>query len=589
MITLGMPRTVSAVSVEARLSNGEEAMLGEAVEFLVIIEGASSASVPTMPPMPDFTVRLLTPQPQRKSFTQIDNGRFESRSTLIWGYELRPRKIGRLTIPPVTVDVGGQKYRTEPVTLNVIRSDTKSLLIVEIVSQRESVFVEQPFDLTLRVWVRPYRQSNILLTAEQMYGLFKGQSELGPFAKQVATNNLSARTMTRKDDQGQEYQYYVYECSLNIWPDKPGPYQLEPVTITLAYPVRLRQDFFNELRVAQSRTLVEQAKAPHIIVKPIPQEGRPVSYNGAVGRFEQKDWKVWPDRTDVNRGQLITLNMEIAGKSRLDRVPAPPLAKLPELAKSFKVLDEQLAGEIKENKKVFRQQIRAIDEKTREIPPIPFSFFDPEADGGKGKFTTLLSPPMPITVHAAATLTPSEIQAPSAAGAVKSSLLTEAADSIRANYADPEQVLADQVFSPGMGWTIAMILPPVAWLTTWGLRRHRQRLQSDVAFARRRRAKADAVARLRSTPGPEGPAAQVHEALLGYVADRANLPTGGLTRADAIEHLRKAGLPSEQVHELDSLLDACEAARYAGLSGDDRQMVDRAERCIGQLERTWKR
>jgi len=585
LVGIGTVRPARGVTVEARVSS-HEVMVGEVVDLHVVIEGATQAGTPILPPMPDFTVRLVTPRPQLSSFTQIINGQITRRSTLTYVYQLRPRQTGRLTIPAIAVEVGGQTHRTQPITISVVQGETGDLLYVEFVSSRRSVYVEQPFDLTLRIWLRPFRQGNLILSGSQMWGLLKADSDFGPFTREAAANEFSHRTALRKDAQGQDREYYLYEATQQVWPDKPGPYQPEPVTISLTYPLRLERDFFGELRLARGQRIAESAKPPEITVRPIPHQDRPEVYNGAIGRYT---WKVWPDRTDVNRGQLITLNMEISGRGRLDRVPAPPLAKVAELTRSFKVLDEQLAGEMKEDKKVFRQQIRAVDEKATAIPPIPFVFFDPEADGGKGKFVTVLSERIPITVHAAAALTTDEIQAPVGFGGPKSSLLTEAADSIRANYAQADEVLVSQAFSPGSGWVFGAVCPPLVWLAVWGGRRRAMRLQTDVALARRRRARRAAERRLRQAFGHPDPATHVAEALLNYVADRANLPSGGLTRGEVIECLRNQGLPSQMVSELDELLAACEAARYAGIRGGRDEMIDRARQCIHHLERAWKR
>ena len=66
------------------------------------------------------------------------------------------------------------------------------------------------------------------------------------------------------------------------------------------------------------------------------------------------------------------------------------------------------------------------------------------------------------------------------------------------------------------------------------------------------------------------------------------LPTGGLTRTDAVERLRSDGLDDAAVDELDGLLAACEAARYAGMTASGGDVIERARNCLRRLERTWK-
>jgi len=580
--TVGRP--VEGVAVTAKVSS-REVLPGEVFQLEIEVEGDASVSAPELPTTPDFQIALVTPNPSRSSFTQIINGRITSRTTLTYVYEVRARRAGRLTIPAIGVKIGGKVYKTAPITIVAVKSETGDLLFVEFAADRESVYVEQPFELTLRIWVRPFRQGDVKLNGNQMWGLLKRGSAFGPFAKQAATNKFQVRRALRKDRQGQEHEYYLYQARQKVRPDKPGPYRPEPVSINMNYPVRLRRSVFGDLRMERGRRLAEQARPPDIVVKAVPDEGRPPTYNGAIGRYT---WKVWADRTDVRRGQLITLNMEIGGEGLLERVPAPPLAKVPELAKGFKVLDEQLAGEVKEGKKVYRQKIRATDEDVEAIPPIPFVFFDPDADQGKGRFVTVKSEPIPVTVHAAESLSPDEIVVPAAIGSVQSSLLTEAADSIRANYAEADAVLASQVFAPGPGWAVSVALPPVVWLVGWLLRRRSDRLRTDVALSRRRGARRSAEQRLGSARTSADPAGQVAEALLNYVADRANLPAGGLTRTDAVNQIRDDGAPDETIEGVNQLLAACEAARYAGVAASNDTLMTQAEQCLRQLERTWK-
>lgn len=576
--------TAMAVSVKAE-GPTHEVLPGEPFKLSVVIEGARSAATPRLPEMPGVTARLLTPSPNRQSSMQIINGRITRSQTLTYVYQLRARRVGNLVIPPISVDVAGKTHQTEPITVLVVKGQTDDLLFVEFAADRESVYVEQPFELSLRIWVRPFRQGRTVLDGKWMWGQFRDRSDFGPFAKHIASGNLSLRTDLREDSKGQKRQYYLYEAKQKVWPDKPGPYKPDPVTIVMAYPRRLEPDLFGRARMTKERRLVEQASPPKIVVKAIPGEGRPATYNGAIGRYT---WKVWADRTDVRRGQLITLNMEITGRGRLDRVPAPPLSDVAALTKHFKVLDEQLAGEVKDDKKVFRQKVRALDEQATEIPALPFVSFDPEADGGKGRFVTAMSEAIPIAVHASESLSTEDIVLPAALGPARSSLLTEAADSIRANYGEPDEVLADQVFAPGPGWAASVAAPPFVWLIGWLLRRRSDRLRDDVALARRRVARKQADRRLAEAGTEPDAIGLVADALLNYVADRANLPSGGLTRIDAVGQLRADGVPDEAVDEVDGLLSACEAARYGGVTAGGAELVERAGQCVRELERVWR-
>jgi hypothetical protein len=54
------------------------------------------------------------------------------------------------------------------------------------------------------------------------------------------------------------------------------------------------------------------------------------------------------------------------------------------------------------------------------------------------------------------------------------------------------------------------------------------------------------------------------DALLGYIADRFDLPAGALTRQEAIARLEQAGAPTDLVQQVNDVLADCEAAQFGG-------------------------
>ncbi len=131
-------------------------------------------------------------------------------------------------------------------------------------------------------------------------------------------------------------------------------------------------------------------------VLPVPSEGRPADYRGAVGQY-----KIVVDAspTDVRVGDSINLNLGIVGTGPMELVQAPPLSELPSLA-DFKISNDPLAGFVQDDAKVFSVKLRPKHANIREIPPVAFSFFNPETE----KFETVYSQSIPIQVQQADTL-----------------------------------------------------------------------------------------------------------------------------------------------------------------------------------------
>ena len=66
-------------------------------------------------------------------------------------YRVTPKAKGRVVIPPVSVEVDGETLQTKPLILNVTRSETGDLLLVELEADKDHVYVGEPSDVTLRI------------------------------------------------------------------------------------------------------------------------------------------------------------------------------------------------------------------------------------------------------------------------------------------------------------------------------------------------------------------------------------------------------------------------------------------------------
>jgi len=234
------------------------------------------------------------------------------------------------------------------------------------------------------------------------------------------------------------------------------------------------------------------------------------------------------------------------------------------------------------NAKQFTQGLRAKSEDVQSIPAIPFVYFDPQLE----QFGAAQSEPIPIKVKPAEKLAVSQIVDVTGSGPTAQAL-TEVAGGILDNYTNPEHSLWQHAFRPGWGSAAALALPPLLFALLSLVQWRRQRLRDDPSLARRRGARRSAQQALRSASNDHSanvPAA-VAAAVAGYVADRCNLPPGGLTRAEVVRQLTQRGVRAATVDEISGLLERCEALPYASLNpGGGDELAQAATRCIERLE-----
>jgi hypothetical protein len=599
--------SADAAQVRATLSS-REAYIGVPVTLHVEIDNARSHEPPAVPDTAGADVTSAG-APRRSSQTTIINGKVDERSSLTYVWQITPRHEGTFTIPPLQVKVDGRSETTLPQPFVATKSETGDLLFVEVSGQHDKVYVGQPLELKLKIWIKPYHDSEFDLTLSEgnMWQMIAEQTNWGSFTermKQLAEENKrpGGEEVLRADDSGQERSYYLYEIDATIYPKRPGQIDAGDVQIVVNYPTRLGKSrdpfasFFddsdfpfgagslfsgrdfspfnrNTLTIADSRPLAAGATVDATDVSPIPTAGRPADYRGAVGNYQIITQAV---PTTVKAGDPITLHIGVTGTGPMELVQAPPLASLPELTTDFKVPDEPLAGVVQDNAKLFTVSIRPRREGITEIPAIPLSFFDP----AKEEFVTVHSDPIAIQVDKADTLALASIVGSansSSAGQAEGSGQPNAASTLRLdNFADSDLIRSTQPFTI-WGLAFPLLVPPLVFL---GVAVGRNWRTIGSGFAKFRFAAASSACRaLDAARSPS----DISRTVLGYVARRVHSNPNTITRDEAVSRLREHGV-AEAGDRVDQLLTQCERSAYAGVGETAAgSLITQAKDCIQWL------
>lgn len=365
------------------------------------------------------------PSRRMSSSTTIDSTGRQRRttsSTVVFRYLVTPEREGTFTIPPVKVSAGRLSTITKAIRIVATKSETSDLLFVEITGDRKQVYVGEPITLTLKMWIRPYRnrEHQITLTEGDMWNSLASATNWGPFTKRFEEldqerkrpggDSVLRQVPTDADDptsEPVEREYYLYEVDATIYPDRPGKIDASDLRVVVDYPVELSRrggGFFDDsmfsgfpgfgprLSISKTRPIVAQASVDAIEVQPIPTADRPADYQGAVGKYSIIAEAV-PRKVKV--GDPITLHMAIDGDGPMELVRAPNLSAQTALTKDFKVSDEPLAGIVDGSRKLFTTTIRPRRDGITEIPPITYTYFDPQS----GTFVTKQSQPISIEVQ----------------------------------------------------------------------------------------------------------------------------------------------------------------------------------------------
>lgn len=608
-----------AQDVLARLSS-REAYVDSPIILQLQIANASQYELPP-PPQIDGCDVQLGGQPAQSSQITIINGRRSQRQSVAQQYLITPLRPGNFEIPSLAVSVDGRVQHTRPLQFVATQSETGDLMFVQIEGEQDRVYVGQPLDLKLKIWIKPYRdaQLKIDLSEGDMWQLISQQTAWGIFAdrlQELAENRQrpAGNQVSRSDGQGNMQAYYLYEIDHRIYPTRPGKIDVDNIRIVLNYPTELARsrdplegffedsslggsllnrlmedEFFSSpfgrrLTVAAARPVSGTAVVDDTEVLPVPTDGRPSDYRGAVGRYRIAA-QAQPVRVDA--GEPITLRLEVTGDGPMELVQAPPLANIADLTADFKVADEALAGFVQDNTKIFSTTIRPLREGIERIPPIPFSYFDPESE----TFQTAYTDPIPITVDRAETLSleaivagrPNRITADIEAKqpAEQWSPWGESSPALVPDFSIDESlsVLTSQSlashrwpFWVGLALPAGIWLMLVCWLTArWmlGLASH------SVAPARRCQKDID---RAHDTT-------QLHAILTAYALARVGLKPDQ-SSAEAMGALRVRGM-SSLANEFESFLQRL--VRRSANEGQFAELQNAARQLVQKTEAEWRR
>ena len=467
--------------------SSREAYVGSPIQLMISINNASDYEQPTLPQIDGIEIRSAGTPSQSSQVTIINGRRSESRSVML-RYLITPRRAGTFEIPPLTFKVDGKDVKTEAIKMIATKSETGDLLFVEIDGKKEKVFVGQPLDLALRIYIKPYRdqEKEITLSEGDMWNMISDHTSWGSFQNRIeemAKNRQrpGGKEVLHDNGQGEERAYYMYEINAKVYPTKAGKISGDDLQIVVNYPTALGRSrdpfdrffddspfggsfmsspFSNRLSVTSVRPVVAEATVDTTEVLPVPMEGRPSDYRGAVGQYNIVSQA---SPVNVHAGDSITLNLGIVGTGPMELVQAPPLSELPEL-NNFKVSNQPLAGYAKGDSKVFSTTIRPRHAGITEIPAIPFSFFNPETE----KFETVHSAPIAITVEKAESLALDAIVGAKGTHSKGQSKTknTHTLEPRLINYESSSVLTNQEPLSAWNWWWLSVVLPPLLWVIT---------------------------------------------------------------------------------------------------------------------------
>ena len=572
LIAFGAGRVLAAdVSVDATVDS-PDVVYNQAFILTITVNGAQNVSPPGLYDLDGFEASYLGPSTQ----VSFVNGRVSS--SVSHRYRVVPLRVGDFQLGPFAVEVEGQRYETKPVAIHVAAAGSSGQrrqalppaaaqgLRLVVTPAKTEVYVGERVDLRVTLYVGNVRIRDLQYPTINAEG--------------VTLDKFSQPDEGSAVLDGQRYQ--TVNLRTTMTPIRAGTVDLS-ASMSMAVITSRRgglDPLFDQFFPGDAKQVEIQAQPQQLTVLPLPDQGKPPDFTGAVGKF---DFTLTAKPTTLDVGDPVTLRMEITGTGNLANVSAPAVA----VDDRFRAYDAQpVKGEDGADRRVFEQVVIPKVADVRELPAVRFSFFDPEARA----YRIITQGPVALTLHAVKESKPEVLDASQA----------------ELQQAQPKTPLGRDIVyikdNPGAleprgarvyqrAWFFLLQLIPVAlFAATAAYARRRDRLAADprlVRFRHAGRAARQALAGLRGQAADAQFYDQLSAALSTYLSAKLDLPPGAVDRERVLARLAGNGCASEMRERVGTFFQLVEHARYAPtqVAAERSQALGLAKAIVDGLER----
>ncbi|WP_336375839.1 BatD family protein [Aureisphaera galaxeae] len=508
---------------------------------------------------PDFAGFRIVGGPHQAISNSWINGKRSYSKT--YTYTLSPKAKGKFTIGQATINIEGETYKTTPIAVEVTSAVKKpkdgnnaDYLASENVHLIAEVSKANPYlNEAITVTYKLYVSHEVSITSNW-------REVDTPKYADFWSQNIDSRGNYKIYDgtyKGEDYRYVVLRRTV-LYPQKTGKLEIEPLSLDIPIDVKSkRRDIFGRRLMTRVNKTISAGKRT-INVKPLPEEGRPINFTGAVGDF---DFNLSANKTKLDANEALELSVKVSGDGNLKLFDLPKL-KLPS---SLEVYEPSRADNIRTQAKgmtgAMVENYTVVPQFKGNYPirPISFSYFNPKTEA----YETLTSNEILIEVENGP-LTSESSENNTATSKQLVTLDKNQFKYIKLN-ADLESVERAYFFKSKAFWMLLGIPFLFIPLAIFVGRKRKQRL-ADVEGNRLRRANQLAKKYLseakKNMTNQSAFYESLERALHNYLKAKLNIETSEMSKAHISNALLERKVDMGVVGNFTDLLKSCEFARY---------------------------
>lgn len=533
---------------------------------------------------PDFANFTVVGGPNTSVSNSWLNGQHSYTKT--YSYFIAPTKKGRLTINQASIEIEGQIYKTQVVNVDITNAvkrpndpdnvegvASESIHLVAEVSKTDP-YLNEAITVVYKLYVSATTGvSNWREIDNPRYNDF--------WSQKIDTKGLKIENGKYK---GEDYRYVVLRKTI-LYPQKSGKLEIEPLTldITVEVPTNRRNIFGGRHMAEVNRTV--SAGSRIINVKPLPEEGKPADFTGAVGDFK---FNVITSKSELNASESLQARVEVTGQGNLNLFQLPKLTVPsslevyePEHNENIRANLGGMQGSISDNYTIVPQY-----KGKYPIPSISFSYFDLETE----TYKRISSGEIVIDV----------IEGPINTSSGDDNLATTDTNKKEVTLNNDQfafvkteaklKPIASENFFKSVGFWSSLLLPLLAIPLAMVYRKKTEERNADV-FGNRIR-KADKLARRylseakKALGHKEAFYVALEKAFHNYLKAKLHIETTDFSKEKIEDTLLKREVNEATVTEFISILEHCELARYTPITNVEMQQdYDKAASTISIIDK----
>lgn len=563
LAAIGLMSFLEAVEVRASV-DANSVNLSDVFTFKV--EAVDADQTPNVDISPLLKYFSIVSGPGQQTNIQWINGRMTSSRSLTW--TLVAKQPGSVTIPSLTIAVGGKKVKTNPIQMKVQgtgRTSSRDELYISVEVDNREAYVGEQVTVTYKLYTR-VNMSLQSIDYPKGTGFWIEDLRKPSPPRFRDTNIGGVRTKVTT----------LYTAAL--FPTKTGQLSLDPMTVNCQVEVSRKRSrdpffdspFFNSFFNETVRKVI-RSESVTISVKPLPP-GKPANFTGAVGSFTLESAL---DTDNVSVNEAVTMRVRLSGTGNLNLFSPPKIEFPPDVdvlppTSTFEkeALRDQLTGTINWEYILIPRSAGRL-----QMPRIELAYFDPDAEEWK----QTRAPALIVTVNAGKSST-------TTMSGLSRDEVRLLAEDIRYIRTDPPQWRGrDSSGMPAFIW-ITYGLALLLFAAPVPLERFKS---SYIQTAGLRQSKAALKSALKSLKGiREDPYTETSKVVTRYLKEKFML------RTEAIDQIIVADLLSGKIdpsllERLIDLLSRCDEGRFAP-GGDDSQIqvVEDAREILIELDWT---